>query len=179
MKEVEVKARLRNKTEVQKQLEALGCKFSEPITQKDTIFALPGTPFPAGVGVNILRIREQNGKYIFTLKARLSTGLDKMEREVEVSDLNAAAAFTKALGFEEVITLNKTRQKANYQNWEICLDEVEDLGSFIEMEEMTKDGDSSQIQEQMFEFLKTLGIIDDDQEHYGYDVMLYQKNKLS
>ena len=55
------------------------------------------------------------------------------------------------------------------------MDEVEGLGSFIEVEEMTEDGDSEKIQEKLFEFLKTMGITDEDREQYGYDVLLWQK----
>jgi adenylate cyclase, class 2 len=175
MREVEVKAKLRNKDEVIKKLEALGCKFSKPITQKDTIFALPGTTFPADIGVIILRVRQQNGKYILTLKSRQSTGLDKLEREVTVPDPKSASDFCEALGYKKHMTFSKIRLKTNYKGNEICIDEVEGLGTYIEMEEMTEEGSSEEIQNRLFEFLKTLGINDSDQEHYGYDVLIYQK----
>lgn len=66
-KEIEVKIQVSDLKPIQEKLESLGCVISNPIAQHDTIFNLNG------ITINdhktpVLRIREQNGKYIFTFK---------------------------------------------------------------------------------------------------------------
>ncbi|OGE87924.1 MAG: hypothetical protein A3J07_00125 [Candidatus Doudnabacteria bacterium RIFCSPLOWO2_02_FULL_49_13] len=178
MKEIEVKAKVRNKAELLGKINALGIKLGPEIIQKDTIFVPPTlTSLPAEIGVPILRIREQGNKFILTLKVRLSNGLDKQESETEISDPVAAREIILSTGFKAMESFTKKRQKAKYQSWEICVDEVEGLGSFVEVEEMSEDGDSETIQAELFNFLKTLGITEADREHYGYDVLIWQKGQ--
>ena len=86
MYEVEVKAKLRNRAEMLKTLEAFGCKFGEEMHQVDHIFTPAGTPFPTPLTVPVLRIRKQNDLFIFTLKLAQSGRQDCIEREVEISD---------------------------------------------------------------------------------------------
>jgi adenylate cyclase class IV len=63
LKEIEVKAKIGDFGEVKRQLESLGCSFSEPLSQVDTVY------FPNGIGpddfktgVNALRIRKEKDK---------------------------------------------------------------------------------------------------------------------
>ncbi len=39
MKEIEIKARLQNKDSIMGKLKALGCVFSDPVTQEDVVYA--------------------------------------------------------------------------------------------------------------------------------------------
>jgi len=57
---------------------------------------------------------------------------------------------------------------------EICLDEVENLGSFIEVEKMS-DGDSKQIQEELAEFLGLLGVSPKDRVTKGYNTLMLER----
>ncbi len=176
MKEVEVKARSKNNSEVIQKLEALGCKLSDPIIQSDEIFVPTNiTKLPTEVGVPVLRIREQGSKKILTLKIRLSNGLDKQESETEISDPIAMREIILNTGFHSIAKFTKTRRKTKYNNWEICVDTIEGLGDFVEAEEMTEDGNSDEIQKNLFKFLITLGIKQEDREHFGYDVLIWQK----
>ena len=84
MREIEVKAKLRDKEGVMRKLVELGCRFSEPVTQKDSIFIEPGLTVPIPPGRTALRIREQDGKYIFTLKQSVLNQLDCLEKEVAI-----------------------------------------------------------------------------------------------
>lgn len=178
MKEVEVKARIKNKQEMIAKLEALGCKFSEAVIQKDTVFAPQNVmTLPADKGVPILRIREQNGKYILTLKIRLTNGLDKHESETEILNPVGMREIILSTGFKEMVSFQKTRQKTKYKDWEVCVDEIEGLGYFMETEELSEDGDSAAMQANMFEFLQTLGVQKADLEDFGYDVILWRNKK--
>ncbi len=175
MKEVEVKAKIRNKSEIIQNLAAAGCQLGEPIPQTDTIFVPKEiTSLPTAAGVPVLRIREQNGKFILTMKIRLTNGLDKQESETEITNIAAMKEIILTAGFKEMESFSKIRRKTKYNNWEVCVDEVAGLGEFIEVEQLTEDGNSEQIQAELFKFLQSLGVAESDREQFGYDVLIWQ-----
>lgn len=170
MQEIEVKARISNPSALITQLKTRGCIFSEPIHQIDTVYIPLGATIPVPKGVNVLRIREQDGKYILTLKQPISNQLDNIEKETEITDAFQMKEIIKLLGFEEVSKVEKRRRKSKYKNYEICIDEVTGLGTFIEVETFGVDGEN--IQKELFALLEELGISKSDQVFDGYDVMI-------
>jgi len=179
MKEVEIKARLKNKKAVMDKLTALGCTFEPAVTQEDTVYARNVGSLKEFRNNDVfLRIRVKNKKkIIFTIKKRMANDLDAIEHEVEVSSREEMEQALFLMGFKEAIRVNKTRVTTRYDNCEICIDEIENLGSFIEMEKLTEEGDSEKIQEELFEFFLTLGITKDDRAFSGYDILMFQKNE--
>ncbi len=177
MNEIEVKAKVHDHDNLIKQLENLGCIFTSPIHQKDTIYIPIGESIPVPSGVNVLRIREQNNKYILTLKQPLTNQLDNIEKELEFSNPQSMHEIILLLGFEVSSTVEKTRRTSKYKDFEICLDEVTGLGSYIEVEKFGLEAEV--IQKELFEFLETLGIKKEDQEFMGYDILLKQKVKVN
>lgn len=172
-KEIEVKARIQDAESLIAKLTALGCVFSEPISQEDRVFVHVNDQFPVKLGTNVFRIRKNNGKFIFTFKRPLSNGLDKLEHEVMIDDAGEMEEILKAIDFHEVSLVKKIRRKTNYQGYEICVDVVEDLGSFIEIEKIANDEDSSKIQDEMFVLLLSFGVNKEDRVMVGYDVLMY------
>ena len=71
---------------------------------------------------------------------------------------------------------NKKRRKCRYNEYEVCLDEVEGLGNFIEVEKITE-GEGEVIQRELFNFLMKLGVNKEDKIEQGYDTLMYNKNK--
>jgi adenylate cyclase class 2 len=178
MKEVEVKARIRKPEELRAKLAALGCQFSEPITQDDTVYLRRPLEIKDGGqrGIVALRIRRQAEKNILTVKKQLENGLDKIEHEIVFDDPAQAHAMIEVLDFHVVSHVNKIRQKSVYNDLEICLDEVEGLGSFIEVEKMVaEEHDSEAIQAELFSWLISLGIKEEDRATKGYDIMMYEE----
>jgi adenylate cyclase class 2 len=179
-KEVEVKVKVSDFGKVKQQLTEMGCVFSQQITQDDVTFVDSnyGEYDEFQPGKNILRLRKSDDKYIFTLKQPQRNEMDSIERESEISDPEEFEAALLLMGYRKVVKIHKTRVKTKYKDCEICLDEVEGLGSFIEVEKIiTGDGDAIEVQEQLFEFLITLGIDPKDQVFNGYDTLIYRKNK--
>jgi len=179
MYEVEVKAHLRNRAYVIAKLESLGCKFFEELHQVDHIFIQDTVSFPPPFQSPILRIRKQNDKYIFTLKINQSSRQDCIERELEILDGEKMIEIVKLIGYRQVPIVDKKRIKTNVGDIEIVLDIVKDLGEFIEAEKIvhTEDVEArKKIQEELFNFLETLGIKKEDQVIDGkYDIMLFNK----
>lgn len=176
MKEIEIKARIRNFNSVINQLKKIGCKISEPITQKDIIFLGDNLGFlDIKGGTNVLRIREENGKISFTLKQRQKNELDCIEKEVIIDNLKEMEDILSHLGYHEVIRVNKKRRKCNFKKYNICLDEVDGLGKFIEVEEMSKEKNAIRVQDELFRFLQTLGIKKEERITKGHDTLIYNE----
>ena len=177
MTEVEVKAKVSSFAEIQSELTELGCVFSAPLTQKDRIYLPNGIEFPDKTkGTLFARIRNSNGRYIFTLKKQLDTEFENIEHELVIDSPEQANEILKLLDFHEVLNVSKKRIKCNYDGMEICLDDIEGLGSFVEVEKMTNEVDTSKIKKELFEFLETLGIKKENQVLKGYATLIYELN---
>jgi adenylate cyclase class 2 len=174
-KEIEVKAKVNNLEELKSKLIELGCIFNEPEVQEDTTFVnFDGDYTVFMPETNFIRIRKTKDSIIFTLKRPQSNELDCIEREVKVSDSKQLQDMLKFMGYHSVVNLTKTRTKTKYNDMEICLDEVKELGSFIEVEKVVE-GNGNLVQEELFSFLETLGINREDRVLNGYDTLVYLK----
>jgi adenylate cyclase class 2 len=174
MREIEIKAKLVDRAGVMEKLKGLGCAFSEPIRQEDTVYAKFTDTLEHFLSDDVfLRIRVKNGKkIIFTLKKRLKNHLDALEHETEISSKEEIEQAILLMGYNRASRVNKERVTTEYNGCEICIDEVEGLGSFIEMEKLAEDGDGDKIQEELFQFFETLGIKREDRVREGYDILM-------
>ena len=179
MKEIEIKARLKDKEKVMQKLRSLGCVFKPAITQEDVVYtervgsleALRSNKF-------FLRLRVKNhSKVLFTIKKRMVNDLDAIEHEVEVNSKTEMEQAILLMGFKEAVKVSKVRIITHYDGCEICIDEVENLGTFIEMEKLTEEGEAEKIQEKLFQFFESIGINRDDRVLMGYDLLMVQSIK--
>lgn len=182
--EIEVKARLKDKDGVMQKLTALGCVFSEPKTQDDMVWVENKNSFEEWKANKVfMRIRIQDGKKVI-LTAKIPKNiagegnLVKREHEVIVDSAEEARSILGMLGLKEAVRTMKTRQTANHGDYEICIDEVEDLGTFIEVEKIADEKDADTILEEMMEFLAPLGVTAEDKVTKGYDILMIEKKGL-
>jgi adenylate cyclase class 2 len=182
MNEIEVKAKLRDKEAVMKQLLAMGLEIESRKYQKDVVYFpndITDTTTQQLEGKNFLRIREQKSgdkkKVIFTLKQRRRNDLDAEEHELEIQekDIPEMLAAFKCLGYYERVTVEKNRIVIKMGNIEICIDDVTDLGSFIELEKFGKPEESEKIQSELHALLASWGIQKEDYVYRGYDILMY------
>lgn len=178
-KEIEVKATLSDLNGFCSQLRKLGVELSDPITQNDVTFvdANYGAYDKFQAGKNILRIREHNGTYLFTLKQAQHNELDCIEYETEIADPKEFVEALHLMGYKQVVEIHKVRRKAKYKEYEICVDEVQELGSFVEVEKITDSENADAVQETLFNFLESLGVPREARVTRGYDTMVYLKQK--
>ena len=172
MREIEIKARVRNKDHLLQLISQENIKLSPPIRQHDVVYAVPGVKDNAPGSV-WLRLRTENDqKTIFTLKKQHRGSLDSIEHETEITNRDEMEKIISTLGFTLYSNLTKTRQKAKLNDVEICIDEVQDLGTFIEVEKLTdENADGRVIEVELWKVLESFGIGRSDQVHEGYDVM--------
>ncbi len=175
MKEIEVKAKISGFSDVQSRLHNLGCTFSEPLLQKDRIYLPEGIEFPDKTkGTLFLRIRNSNGKHILTLKKQLDTESENIEHEIVIDNPDEADKMARLLGFHEVLHITKKRIKCRHEGITISLDEIDRLGSFIEVEKMTAEDDTAEVREELLGFLETLGVRREEQVLKGYATLIYE-----
>lgn len=176
--EIEVKAKLRDLESTKSKICALGCVFSAPIIQHDFIYNQKGIKVEMRHKTPVLRIRKQNDKTIFTVKQDRANELDCIERELTVSDGDTMQEIFKMLGYTKTVEVKKIRMKTKYKDYEICLDEVDGLGSFIEVEKISSES-ADKVQKELFDFLISLGVSKEDRVVQGYDSMIWEKGYTS
>jgi predicted adenylyl cyclase CyaB len=102
--------------------------------------------------------------------------MDSIEHETEVADDVELEKIIEQLSFVPYSDLTKTRQKAKLTDIEICIDTVEELGTFIEAEKLTADDvDYQAVIDELWVVFEALGISRDDEVTDGYDVLMNKK----
>ena len=170
MIEIESKFKISSSITRDKLLAILKDQFITSISSKrqiDTVFLLPEqVDVPIIPGSKIMRVRDvlnpetdELQLSLMTLKVEGQAKLVSDEYEFVVSDGNAARQMLTALGWQEIVTVDKARLESKTKDYTICIDEVAGLGLFIELEVLTEDSaDVKNIQQQMCNFLKNLDI---------------------
>jgi len=186
MNEIEVKAKLKDRESIIQHLKKAGAEMLGTKYQKDTAFwpndvKITDIHLP---GKNYLRIREQvlndKKKVIFTLKQDVSSQLDCKEYEIEIGekDVPTLRNIILTLGYYEFIVIEKNRTTAKIGDIEICLDDVTDLGSFIELEKFGESENALAIQNELYGMLESWGIGKEDYVYDGYDILIHKKNNI-
>lgn len=170
MIEIEAKFKLSTDVTRNKLIAVLESQFVAPISIKhqiDTVFLLSEqVDAPIIPGSKIMRVRDildlETGELrqsLITLKVEGQTKLASSEYEFTVDDGNIARQMLVALGWREVVTVDKVRLESKTEDYTICIDDVAGLGLFIELEVLAEDDtDVNAVQEQMHRFLKSLNI---------------------
>lgn len=176
MKEVELKIKLNNPEKIVKHLKTLGVEFSAPKTQFDKVYLQTGVNYPLKLGTNVLRIREEEGKYLFTLKRPEGIELSKVEYETWVQDPNELEKILLDIGWVKYVEIRKTRCKAKIGEVNLCLDSIEGLGDFLEGEIFDENG-GLEVQEKLKSLFLSWGVSVDEIVSEGYDVMMVKIQK--
>lgn len=179
MQEVEIKAKLENEEAILAKLTELGVTFSASAAQDDTIYVKETGSLEIFLSNSLfLRLRVVDGmRTIFTAKYHenrdAANDTYATEYEVDVSSRDMMEQILMLQGYKEAVRVQKTRRTAVYNGWEICLDEVDGLGSFIEVEHMAEDGaDPQTIYESLKVFLSSIGVEESAVTTMRYDSMI-------
>ncbi len=155
MIEIEVKARADEKT-LQKILD-LGAVFSGEANHKDIYFSSPLRDFKESDEALRIRIKEEGAR--LTYKGPKLDGATKSRREytVKIDSPARMKDVLEALGFSPSAEVRKRRTKYTLGEVTFALDDVEGLGSFLEIE--ISGGDNWEAQrEKVLSLLAQLGL---------------------
>lgn len=105
--------------------------------------------------------RESGSENLLTYKGPKIDPISCARRELEVAlaDGETTGALLEALGFHPVFTVDKIRHTLRLGDVTLCLDQVKDLGLFLELE-MLVEGDSEReaAERRLLSILEALGI---------------------
>ena len=177
MREIEIKLKVSDLASIEKQLIEKGCAISDSISQYDVIYSLKSSTEEfesAKEGDVIIRIRHLKDKSELNLKKQKSNEMDNLEYETVVEDPKAMHLILTTLGWTPIIEIKKTRKKVKMGECEICLDTVDKLGTFIELEKMVDDDSSpDEVRAELFAIAREFGLSEKDEETKGYDTQIY------
>ena len=180
MREIEIKFKVKDLNFLENNLIKQGCVFSDPIIQHDITYSQKNSDLDytcAKEGDVMLRIRRQDEKSEFNIKKQCSGESDNIEHETQISNPDEMDKILKLLNWVPQVEVKKMRKKGKWDEYEICLDKVEELGDFMEIEKMVEDdSDPEIIREELFNMVKVLGLVKEDEETRGYDTQIFQLN---
>jgi len=183
--EIEIKIKISKAKflETKKKLNKIA-KFLKITTQEDTYFTPPHRNF---LGVKYpfewLSIRKRGKKNILSYKhyhpenVKDTTYCDELE--TEIAKIEQIEKIFKAIDFKKLVTVDKTRELYQFKNqFEIALDEVKELGYFIEIETIKDFGSVENARKELFDFAKFLEIDVSHPDFRGYPYLLMEKKGL-
>lgn len=185
MYEIEIKFKFKSKNvaEAEERLKSLNLKWNLPITQKDRIFlSKTMKEYKIVEGTQILRIREEIKnevclKKVLTMKIQQKNALESREFESKIDDTEQIKSIIEELGFNEFVCVEKTRKKSQFNQYNLCLDEVKGLGVFLEIEFLSQEKvNALEIQQEMINWVRTLELGDFEISKIPYDTQIYLKS---
>ncbi len=159
MIEIEIKARVEDPKITEMAIIKLGAAPTGIENQVDTYYNAKFHDFKNTD--EALRIRAQDTEYFLTYKGPRMDAISKTrtEFEVKIADMVNMENILSSLGFYPVASIAKKRKKYVFGDLIIALDDVRDLGNFIEIEIPAKNPNNyEQKLETIFEFMDKLGI---------------------
>lgn len=184
MIEVEVKLPIENKQILEAALEKMGFKKTSQVCEEDLYFDnASGQIRRGGEALRIRKVTDlQTGKSqsVMTYKGKKLDTVSMSRRELEtgVADAQTCMGIFEALGFEMVPPMvKKIRQEYTLGNMNVCVDQVEDLGDFLELEMVIEEKDNKEeALLQIEKMLENLGYHMEDTTRSSYLSMLQVKH---
>ena len=128
-----------------------------------------------------LRLRTKDKNYYITYKVDKFEGkkwLYSDEYETKVEDINQLYKIFDLLGLKKLLTINNNKSIYKTDKYEITIEEVKDLGNFMEVEYCTnKEVDVKEIKAEIDVFIKDLGFDVSEELNIGKPEMMINKNK--
>jgi adenylate cyclase, class 2 len=173
MREVEVKYRVRDLGALLAALEMRGIELGEPFRQDDQAYAPDDWTYGDDRrGVPFARLRTVDGRHVFTLKRPAENVLSCEEHETAVADRDPMHCAVLAMGFRPTVRIVKMRRTGSLGDLILCVDELDGLGAFLEIERMVPDGVPGEaVQAELSRFVASLGI-DAEQTGQTYDILV-------
>ena len=159
-REIEVKYHARDLAELEAELHRRGVTMSLPFHQDDQAYAQDGWRYGMSkLGVAFARLRTQDDRHLFTLKRPTDNELACLEFETEVADRDQMHEAIRQMGFYPTVRIVKTRRSARLGDLSLCLDEVEHIGTFLEIEKVVGPGQTGEaVQAELHKFACSLGV---------------------
>ena len=177
--EVEIQVVVRNPGKAEVKLNEVG-KFVKSRQQIDKYFVPPYRDFfGKDMPDEYLRVRYEEGKnhlnYSFLHFDKDGWLRNTDEYETLVDKPEVVEEIFEKIGLIPKVTVKKIRKYFDCGDFEVTLDQIENLGDFMEVEAKKDFGDIDKTRKACEEFLNSLNIEYEIQREMGYPRMLYKK----
>ncbi len=167
--EVEVKISIDSFDEIEQRILNLGAKKINQEVQIDSYFEHPCRTFSETDEALRVRLRRPLGKAEHESQTDLveltykgpkidSTTKTRIESSVKLNDVEEITSILENLGFKQVATITKKRQFFSLPQITISIDDVEDVGLFVELESISNYDEITKARENIFAMVKKLGL---------------------
>ncbi len=172
--EIEARVKIKNLGEIKNRLISMGADFKKEAVQNDLIFKRKeDLGRVQGAGAIMLRLRDTAEKKILTFKALTDQAGAWEEHEVLIDDIEEMKRILIKIGFVEVLHMNKKRIKGMVDDFEVCLDNIKQMGTWMEV--CIESENKEKAKKRLVNFLNNLGIKENEIEHRGYIAMLLEE----
>jgi predicted adenylyl cyclase CyaB len=127
---LELKTEVKSEQDLENKIQLMGAKYIETLKQKDIYYLNPDS---------LLKLRIQNGTYQLIKYLRNETVGDRWS-DYEILNLSGSNVeeFLNSI-FKTEVSVNKQRKLYIFKHTRIHLDNVLDLGKFLELETVVED----------------------------------------
>jgi adenylate cyclase class 2 len=160
VREVEVKFRVHDPEALRAALSARGIELGLPVRQDDQAYAPNGWSYGDDRrGVPFARLRTVDGQHLFTLKRPDENVLSCEEHETAIADRDQMHHAIVAMGFWPTVRIRKVRRTATVGDLVLCMDELDGVGVFVEVERLVPDEVQGEaVQAELARFVTSLDI---------------------
>jgi adenylate cyclase class 2 len=172
--EIEMKCAVSDFQAVRQRLSEWRARAESPLHEADLYFNAPDRDFARTDEALRLRRIGQANRVTYKGPKRAAVAKTRTEIEVPLADGDAAAddfcRLLTHLGYRPVALVRKERVCYHLHrggfDLEVCLDEVDELGRFVEVEIVTAEEAQTQAQEQLLEVVSALGLVSSERRSY-------------
>ena len=129
-----------------------------------------------------LRLRTKDNEYCITYKDDVFDNdiwLYSNEFETKIENIDITREIFYKLGLKQFIIIDNKKETYKYNDYEIVIEDVKDLGLFMEVEYCTnEDVDVKKIKEEIQTFINSLGLNVSEELNMGKPEMYLRKNKI-
>jgi len=181
--EVEIQVILKNPEEVEAKLNKIA-EFVKEKKQKDEYFVPKHEDFfSLKRPIKYLRVRheENNNRvgYMFLhFEADTENLLKTDEYETKIENPDMMSIILKKLDMIHRVTVKKQRRCFDYKDFEILIDNIEELGYFIEIEAKKLLGSIEETKKKCYEILEEIGADWEKPKKGGYPRLVLEKSSL-
>ena len=178
MIEVETKLKIDCIEDIEERIKELIGAYKGEKIEIDRYFDHPNMQILSGGCA--LRVRDAGGKYRLTYKGpkKDEETTSRTEIEIGIESAGEMIEILDELGFYEVSTVKKLRKTYLLKDLIITLDNVADLGEFIEVEgKASNDREFEEKKGEIFKLLKKLGLSTEEISQRSYLEMLLREKK--
>lgn len=172
--EVEIKAKLKDLSHIKDKLLKSGAKLGKSKRQLDIFYKHKERAWDTlRPGSYILRVRESGNDKFLTFKSLTPIKGVWEEYEVRIDGTKEIKKILKKLDLIPVFSIEKVRISGSLGKFKFNLDKVKNLGSFVEVELIDKNGKKAQ--NEIRKLFSRLGISEKQLERRGYGEIISEK----